>query len=204
MPIGGWSGWPYAIGSAMLLKNAVGDDIITYCILDSDYYPPELKDKRLEEAKNKNVELHIWRKKEIENYLLIPAAIYRVLYKRIPQKKGLPKVQEIQKKIDKIALSLKVSTIDSFAQEIYNLDRSRGISFANRKARKIVEESWNSFDDRISIVSGKEVFSKLSNWSQQKHGVSFGAPAILLEINRNEIDSEITHVIDKLESGSRF
>ena len=43
MPIGGWSGWPYAIGSAMLLKNAVGDDIITYCILDSDYYPPELK-----------------------------------------------------------------------------------------------------------------------------------------------------------------
>lgn len=204
MPIGGWSGWPYAIGSAMLLKNAVGDDIITYCILDSDYYPPELKNKRLEEAKNKNVELHIWKKKEIENYLLIPDAIYRVLYKRIRKKKELPKVNEIQKKINKIVSSLKNSTIDSFSQEIYNLDRSKGISSANRKARKIVEESWSSFDDRVSIVSGKEVFSKLSGWSQRKYGVSFGAPAILSEINRNEIDSEITYLIDKIESGSIF
>jgi hypothetical protein len=204
MPIGGWSGWPYAIGSAMLLKNAVGDDIITYCILDSDYYPPELKNNRLKEANNKKVELHIWKKKEIENYLLIPETIYRVLCKRIRKKRELPKVKEIQKKIDKVAMSLKDSTIDSFAQEIYNLDRSKGISSANRRARKIVEESWDSFDDRISIVSGKEVFSKLSSWSQRKYGVSFGTLAILSEINRSEIDSEITDVIDKLESGSRF
>ena len=38
LPIGGWSGWPYAVGSSMTLKNAVGDRITTYCILDSDYH----------------------------------------------------------------------------------------------------------------------------------------------------------------------
>jgi hypothetical protein len=204
MPIGGWSGWPYAIGSAMLLKNAVGDDIITYCILDSDYYPPELRKKRLAEAKKKNVQLHIWRKKEIENYLLIPDAIYRVIHKRNRNKKKLSKVNDIRKKIDEIALKLKDVTIDSFAQEIYNLDRSKGISSANKRARKIVEDSWSSFHDRISIVSGKDVFSKLSGWSQRNFGISFSASAVLLEINRNEIDAEITNVINTLEYGSEF
>ena len=53
MPIGGWSGWPYAIGSAMLLTNAFGEQISTYCILDSDYYPGGVVEKRYEDAKEK-------------------------------------------------------------------------------------------------------------------------------------------------------
>ncbi len=38
LQIGGWNGWPYAVGSSMTLKNAVGDRITSYCILDSDYH----------------------------------------------------------------------------------------------------------------------------------------------------------------------
>lgn len=34
MPINGWSGWSYAIGSSMILKNASDEKIITYCLLD--------------------------------------------------------------------------------------------------------------------------------------------------------------------------
>ena len=34
MQLGGWNGWGHAIGSKLLLKNAVGEDIIVYCILD--------------------------------------------------------------------------------------------------------------------------------------------------------------------------
>jgi predicted ATPase len=36
--IGGWGGWNYAVGSAMLLQNAGGEEILPYCILDSDYH----------------------------------------------------------------------------------------------------------------------------------------------------------------------
>jgi energy-coupling factor transporter ATP-binding protein EcfA2 len=38
MSIGGWGGWNYAIGSDMLMKNAVGDQILTYCIFDCDFH----------------------------------------------------------------------------------------------------------------------------------------------------------------------
>jgi predicted ATP-dependent endonuclease of OLD family len=67
MPIGGWSGWPYALGSAMLLKNSGGEEIKTYCILDSDYHTDEEKTNRLADANSKSVELHIWSRKEIDN-----------------------------------------------------------------------------------------------------------------------------------------
>ena len=41
MTIGGWNGWPYAVGSAMLLRNSGGEAITTYCVLDADYFSEE-------------------------------------------------------------------------------------------------------------------------------------------------------------------
>jgi energy-coupling factor transporter ATP-binding protein EcfA2 len=38
LSIGGWTGWPRAIGSSLAMKNAVGDRIVSYCILDRDYH----------------------------------------------------------------------------------------------------------------------------------------------------------------------
>ncbi len=49
-----------------------GNEIRIYCILDSDYHTLAEIQFRLEEARKHQVELHIWQKKEIENYLLIP------------------------------------------------------------------------------------------------------------------------------------
>ena len=72
MPIGGWSGWPYALGSAMFLRNAADERIRVYCLLDSDYHTPQQITARLAQAADAGVDLHIWKRKEIENYLLVP------------------------------------------------------------------------------------------------------------------------------------
>lgn len=79
LAIGGWGGWPYAVGSSMTLKNAVGDRISTYCILDSDYHSESEISGRYEDARKRGVNLHVWSRKEIENFLLQPLAIRRVL-----------------------------------------------------------------------------------------------------------------------------
>lgn len=107
MSIGGWSGWHYAIGSAMLLQNAVGEEILTYCILDADYNTEQEKKRRREEAATKGVQLHIWHRKEIENYLVVPDAIRRVIHGRIQQRPHEPSLGDVQKAIEDIAASLK-------------------------------------------------------------------------------------------------
>ncbi len=82
MAIYGWNGWNYAVGSSMLLFNSLKENLIIYCILDSDYHSEIEKNERLEEAKLKGIDLHIWRKKEIENYFIVPVAIERIIIKR--------------------------------------------------------------------------------------------------------------------------
>src|SRR5205809_4048196 len=117
--IGGWGGWPYAVGSEMFLENAAGEGIVTYCILDSDYHTQEEVDERLQEAKKRNISLHIWKKKELENYLLVPEAIRRVILDKIAADKTPPSLDDIKKELEKIAADLLDDTIDSFATSIH-------------------------------------------------------------------------------------
>lgn len=202
MSIGGWSGWSYAVGSAMLLTNAFDEQIATYCILDSDYFAPYTIQNRYKEAVKKNVNLHIWNKKEIENYLIKSTVINRVITKN--GENGSPSVIEIDRKINKITSSQKEQTIDCFSQEFHTLERSKGIGSANKKARKLVESSWSTTSERLRVVSGKKTISKLSSWAKKKYGVSFGANTLLYEIQLSELEQEIIDVIGAIENSKKI
>jgi predicted ATPase len=197
MPIGGWSGWPYAIGSAMLLTNAFDEQIITYCVLDSDYYTPETIQSRKDEAQEKNVNLHIWNRKEIENYLISPSVIQRVISSKTQN--SFPTIDEIEIKISTISDSLKEYTKDCFSQEFLNNQRSLGVASANRNARELVDEYWTDNMRKTFIVSGKKVISELSKWTTEIYGISFGVNALLYAITREDLDSEVVDLIRKIE-----
>ena len=64
--IGGWNGWSWAIGSSMAMKNAFGESLTTYCILDSDYHLEDEVQKRYQQAKDRGMQLHVWKRKELE------------------------------------------------------------------------------------------------------------------------------------------
>ena len=204
MSIGGWSGWPYAVGSAMLLKNSVGEEIKAYCILDSDYHTEEEKIDRYADAKRKSVELHIWSRKEIENYLVIPSAITRLIKDRIAKTFEPINVKDILKIIDDMTMTLKDATTDAIAQEIFLLNRAKGHTSANVTARKRVNEAWQTYEGRISIVSGKQLFSMLSQWCKDNFNVSFGVMAIAGYVRANELPHEMINVISAIEDGRRF
>ena len=113
--IGGWDGWPYAIGQTMMAKNALGQKVRVYCILDSDYHIPAEIDKRKKEACSKDVELHIWSKKEIENYFLNPDAIVRIICGRDSQLDARLVKADVLERIANIALSMKNNVFDAYA-----------------------------------------------------------------------------------------
>ncbi len=202
MPIGGWSGWPYAIGSAMLLTNSFGEKITTYCILDSDYYSPETIKKKELEADKKNVNLHIWSKKEIENYLIQPSVIERVIKRKATD--SFPSVYDIEKKIEEVTNELKDQTIDCFSQEFHNIERSKGVAKANKRAREYVDQFWSPTSKRLHVISGKKMISKLSSWADDNFGVSFGATTLLYAIEPHELDEEITGIVRAIEKTSSF
>jgi predicted ATPase len=204
MPIGGWGGWNYAIGSSMLLKNAGGQSIVVYCILDSDYHIASDIEKRRHEAKTAGVQLKIWEKKEVENYLLVPSTIQRLIASRVPRRKTPPTSEVIVQKLNEICSELKDDIFDALSSEIHSQDRKLGASGANKLARDHINQRWKTFDGRLSMVSGKEVISRLSKWSQDQYSVSLNALLIARNIRLEEISNEVIKIIEAIEQCEEF
>jgi len=197
--IGGWSGWERARGCAMLLLEAASDAIQPYCILDSDYHTPKAIEKRKTVAKSEGIQLHVWKRKEIENYLLVPSAISRLIQKGAKKNSNTPSEKEIRHKLAEIAEKLKLTAFNGMATEFLEEDRASGLPGANQKADLRLNSIWKKLPDKLTIVSGKEVIHKLSDWSNKEFGVSFNAIKLAKELLVEEIDSEICDVMTAIE-----
>lgn len=204
LSIGGWSGWPQAIGSAMSLKNSAGEAITAYCILDSDYHTEEEILRRYEQASQRGIQLHIWHMKEIENYLLIPSVITRVIADGMVDGSEGPAAHDVQSKIDEIAEEMKDNILDALSHEYISQNRAGGVSCANQKARLRRDKAWETREGRYGIIYGKRVISRLSEWAQASFCVSFGSPRIARELRGNEIPAEVKSVVRAMERSQAF
>ena len=204
MSIGGWGGWNYAVGSRLLLRNAVGEEVITYCIFDSDYHTQEQIVERYNDAQKRDVELHVLTKKEIENYFIVPTAIYRIIEREDRNYVSPPTVDEIEQAIDEMTLAMENEVFDAMSTEYFSQDRRGGITSANRRARQRLDKVWNTREGRYSSVSGKKLISKISGWSQSKYGVSLNPERILREMQRGELDNELVRIVRAIHDTKPF
>ena len=203
LSIGGWTGWNQAIGSAKAMKNAAGEDIITYCILDSDYHTEEDICNRYNQAKQNNLNLHIWTRKEIENYLLVPSGIARLIA-GLTGNSVKVSAMDVTRQMDVLADQMKNDILDALSQEYYNINRAGGVKQANSKARMRLDKAWKTRPGRMSVISGKEAISRLSKWAQDTFNVSFGALKVARILNQDEIPKEIQKVIEAIERSKKF
>ncbi|MFZ0245608.1 ATP-dependent nuclease [Candidatus Binatus sp.] len=201
MAIGGWGGWNLAVGSSALLKNSGGQKIRAYCILDSDYHTRKEIKARLKEAKERGIELHIWSRKEIENYVLVPSAIQAALRSEVGQGAAFPSLPEVLSALEKIAEELKDETTDKIAETLFTKREVKGIQDAIKEARKLVNGRWSSLEDRLGIVSGKRVIALLSDWSQSNSGVGLGTSKIIKAMKEADVPSEIKTLLTTIEKG---
>ena len=74
----GASNLPQAFGLSKLFAGETKGSIQVKCILDRDYFPQTWLDKKIFEAKDADLNLKFWNKKEIENYFLIPKVLFSI------------------------------------------------------------------------------------------------------------------------------
>ena len=202
--VGGWGGWHYGIGSSMLLKNSFGESIVTYCIFDSDYHTVAEKEERYIDAAKRGVQMHIWKKKEIENYSIVPSAILRLVTARRPLNKSAPELDMIVAKLEEIAETLKEEVEAALITDLHSNNKSDGVSVAYKVGRAYVNECWQDQEKRWSIVSGKAMISSLSAWSKEHYGVSFNSGSIMSQLKPHEVCLELKAVLTAIEQGRLF
>ena len=204
MSIGGSGNWKLAIGAAMGLKNAAGQKILSYCILDRDYKVEDEIEEIKKSSKKDDLMLHFWSKKEIENYLIVPTAIHRVIHRRRSGSSNAPQIGTIENQIDRISEELRDKITDSIANSVFLRNRGSGLTKANQIARGIVQTAWKSREGRSIVLPGKEVFSRLSKWSQSRYGVSFSPISVVREMSVEEIHAELKHVIESIHHSRKL
>jgi hypothetical protein len=148
--------------------------------------------------------LHIWGRKEIENYLIVPTAIQRVIAAGVRRGVKPPDSAAVVQRIDELIESVKEQTIDQIANEYLLRNKGGGVHSANPKARSVVNDAWRTFDGRASIVSGKWLMSQLSDWAKNEFGVSFSREAIARELRQGEIVQEVEAVVGAIEKHTHF
>jgi hypothetical protein len=203
--IGGRGGWASGFPARLPTRNADGAKITSYCILDRDYFPDDEIAERYGEAQQRGVNLHVWRRKELENFLLVPDAISRFIGLRTADGVLPPDPNAVASEIDRIVSAMHDSPIlDSLATNIYNRDKRGGLPKANKAAREILGARWKTREGRWGAAPGKEIISKLSGWSQSNFGVSFGPEQIARTLEPSEVDAEVVEVLQAITSGRKF
>ncbi len=202
--VGGWTGWERARGLSILLRDAATSTIRPYCILDSDYHTPDSIQKRLVTAKIEGIQLHIWTRKEIENYLLVPSAIRRLIEKSNPRNGQAPTEKDIESKLHDIAEGLRLDALSLMASEFFEEDRKLGFSGANKLAMERLEKVWKTFDGKLAVISGKEAVHRLAGWANKQFGVSLNAVNLAKELTQSELAEEVRNILTAIEEGEPF
>lgn len=202
MAIGGWGGWGRAVGSKLMLKNAGEESIVTYCILDRDYHTEEELSEKHDEAEKNDINLKIWEKKEIENYLIVPTAIKRIIE---AGSSFVVSTGEIEEKINEFAEEMKGDYLDLLMDKIHINQRRSGKFLEPSTARKRAEEQLqNEWENKLSIVSGKTLIKKINIWTNDAFNVSLNPNRLAQELLDIEIPTEIKNVITDIETKQKF
>ena len=202
MDVGGWGGWAIAVASAHFLDQNSERNIACYSIFDSDYHTVAEIEKRRKDATSRGIHLHIWRRKELENYLLASAPVFRIIAARSPQKH--PTVAQIEKQLDAICESLKMPTERALGSEFQKHTKGMEFATASEAAAKQVAAAWATRDGRLSIIPGKKALAQLSDWANRGFGVSLTAINIAREMQSDEVDPEVVKVVTSIERSLPF
>ena len=181
-----------AYGVAKLFYSETRGKMNCFCILDRDYDTEEKCEKTLLTAKDNYLQLIIWKRKEIENYLLIPQAIFRAI------KSESKNFVDFEIQFLEIIESYKNYMLDQYSEYVYEEDRSLAHSTCNKMARERLKREWTTIDNKIQIIPGKDALKKIREMIKKRYNSPCSNLDIIRQITSDEISDDIKTALAKI------
>ncbi|MBQ4122112.1 AAA family ATPase [bacterium] len=196
LDLGGKSQWKKILGASELTQRTAGNAITNFCIIDKDYHCEENNTQIKVTAETGGVRLFIWNSKEIENYLINPIVIARLINRL--SKKIVTTPTKITQLIEYLLEEMKIELIDKYGNEILKISRGNDFSTIAEKSRQLVESKWGTLESKVSICSGKTLLKRIKGTIQEQYNVSFKDTTLANEFKREEIHSDICETIRQI------
>lgn len=195
--IKGKGNWQQSIGAAVALRDASGGEIKATVLLDGDYMLDEERLEYEDKAKKDGLDIKIWRRKEIENYFVIPGAISRYVSRNTPNENEVSSA-DIELIISEIETLLKNDLVVNYTSSITQRNRRLEFKASYKRAESVIESKIEGGYRISDMICGKDMFSELSGRIQKLYGVSFNALAICKEAKLAEIPNELLDFISEI------
>lgn len=200
IPFGGFNNIPRVYGTSNLFYSETTNQIKCYALADKDYRDPHIIEKVKNEAATEHLNLHVWQRKEIENYLIIP----QVLFKFIPKSSSIT-YDNFLKQLEVLLDEQRDKVFDAYATQ-YRIDckelangQQWDTATCNQNARTYLKEHWNTLNDKIALVGGKDFISVLAKYFQDNYKISISVRKILEEITTDVISDEIIQFLKQFQ-----
>lgn len=194
VPIGGFSRWPGVEAFAWLKSEFLGSTVGVRVLLDRDYRSTaeiEAIERQLAIA---SVDAHIWRRKEIENYLLDPETIAR-LSGATPSAIDVMLTDSADGLRDYVEGQLVAHALK---------EAPPGVDPATTTTKVLAElrERWKSPEERLGLIPGKHAIARLNERLQLAGHRTVSARKIAAKIDLDRIP-EMRDVLVRIDEALR-
>lgn len=187
--LGGKARFEETFGAARLLSSETDSEIQAICLLDRDYSFDEEIEKCMQKAEGSDLILHIWNKKEIENYIVTPSIIFKA--SKLPESKR----EELYAGLSSVAQGFYDDLLDSYAQKHSELNRGQELKTHNEAARKYLQSKWVSLEQKMAMISGKDLKKAVFAFLTEKYGISLRVNDLINAMTHENVDSEMIEVL---------
>lgn len=191
VPLGGYNNWPHVQPFALLKSALLQDAVKMIVLLDRDYRGDQKVTEVEGELRELGIVPHVWRRKEIESYLLHQDAISRV--------SGLPAEKCGELLAEAVELEAEAVEGDLFS-EMMKSSKGKDPSIVHAECRARFLHLWQDFNAKLKVVPPKRVISSLNSQISANGGTVLSSQKLAEAIRIDEVDSEIKDVLLRVES----
>jgi hypothetical protein len=168
-----------------------------FVIADRDYHPD--RPALLRGLPSNNIHWHVWERTEIENYLLCPDGIMRVIQK--PDRQMTLDEAALRTEFDRLIEQSKDTANDRLVKAFGELGRKHEEKWdpatLSRKAREYLQAHWVA--ERIALADAKEVvLPGIKRWLQGRQHGQFSDRSLAEVLTPRDFSPEIHEVTKAL------
>ncbi|MGA9875159.1 MAG: AAA family ATPase [Solirubrobacteraceae bacterium] len=193
VPLRGFSNWEHVEPFSWLVRDLLDDSVRVLVVLDRDYRTPRQCEAVRMRLRDVGVDCHVWLRKELESYLLEPAAIGRISGASTEDvRSALLRCAEYQKAaVFARQLAERTATEVSARRHAVNITESHQRDF---------DKAWRSVDERPYMCNAKALLAGLNQWLTSSGFRAVGADQLARRLTSDEVPEEMVEVINAAES----
>lgn len=191
IPLRGYSNWDRVEPFAWLVGDLLENSVNVFVVLDRDNRSPAQVKAVKRRLGNLNIATHIWKRKELESYLLEPGVIGRLVNES---------EAEVRERLEKATSSLRGDVID---RAVANRAAPRATREEKQQLKTEVTDEidalWGDLGRRLPVCPPKEVLSTLNQQlvADGKSALTF--VRLAREMAAEDVPQEVIHLFEKIE-----